>query len=369
MPVHGLWDALRSRGLLEEAKNGEELRQLLQGKKVAVDLSIWAVEGQERSLQIEAKGGNIWPNYYLLMCFFRAAQLLRYECLPIGVMEGACPASKKRHRERGGSHDQRNEQVALLFKALGCPVLKARGEAEGLCAQMSKEGAVDLVCSSDSDVLPFGAEGLVLKTAKASGAWQYVHVCKVQEAFGFGQQGFIALALLAGCDFTRGANGVGAEKALQCVCGLLRQCDEPSLKERLLEALSGDLPAEFQQLTRLHGCQTCRKCGHGPSKKEHGSRGCKDCGTTVGCLLRVSPCPCDFHARHDEVVLARALSNSGVSTEHAKAAWEIYTAPEPAMPTLSWIRPCVKEVVQQLRDSCNYPRCRVLRNLLPALML
>ena len=74
MPVHGLWDALRSRGLLEEAKNGGQLRQLLQGKKVAVDLSIWAVEGQERSLQIEAKGGNIWPNYYLLMCFFRAVQ-------------------------------------------------------------------------------------------------------------------------------------------------------------------------------------------------------------------------------------------------------------------------------------------------------
>ena len=96
---------MRSRGLLEEAKNGEELRQLLQGKKVAVDLSIWAVEGQERSLQIEAKGGNIWPNYCLLMCFFRAAQLLRYGCLPIGVMEGACPASKKRHRERAGSHD------------------------------------------------------------------------------------------------------------------------------------------------------------------------------------------------------------------------------------------------------------------------
>ena len=46
MPVHGLWDALRRRGLLEEAENGEELRQLLQGKKVAVDLSIWVVEGE-----------------------------------------------------------------------------------------------------------------------------------------------------------------------------------------------------------------------------------------------------------------------------------------------------------------------------------
>ena len=40
MLVHGLWDALRKRGLLEEAKNGEELRRLLQGKKVAVNLSI-----------------------------------------------------------------------------------------------------------------------------------------------------------------------------------------------------------------------------------------------------------------------------------------------------------------------------------------
>ena len=177
MPVHGLWDALRSRGLLEEAKNGEELRQLLQGKKVAVDLSIWAVEGQERSLQIEAKGGNIWPNYYLLMSFFRAVQFLRYGCLPLGVMEGACPASKERCREPGGSHDKRNEQVALLFKALGCPVLQALGEAEGLCAQLCKQGVVDHVCSTDSDVFPFGADGVALTAAKASGARQYVHVC------------------------------------------------------------------------------------------------------------------------------------------------------------------------------------------------
>ena len=39
MPVHGLWDVLRSRGLLQEAKNGEDLRRLLEGKAVAVDLS------------------------------------------------------------------------------------------------------------------------------------------------------------------------------------------------------------------------------------------------------------------------------------------------------------------------------------------
>ena len=166
MPVHSLWDAFRRRGLLEEAKNEEELRHLLQGKRIAVDLSIWAIEGQARSLEIEARGGRIWPNYYLLMCFFRAVQFLRYGCFPLGAVEGACPALKERcRREQGGLHDQRNEQVALLFKALGCPVLKARGKAEFMCAQLSKQGAVDLVCSADSDVFPFGAANLFLKTA------------------------------------------------------------------------------------------------------------------------------------------------------------------------------------------------------------
>ena len=81
-------------------------------------------------------------------------------------------------------------------------------------SQLSKQGAVDLVCSADSDVFAFGADGLVLKTTKSSGAWQYVRVWKVHEALGFGQHGLIALALLAGCDFTRGFRGVGAERAL-----------------------------------------------------------------------------------------------------------------------------------------------------------
>ena len=47
--------------------------------------------------------------------------------------------------------------------------------------------------------------------------------------------GSMDLALLAGCDVTPGATGVGAEKALQCVKGLFRQCDGPSVNESLLE--------------------------------------------------------------------------------------------------------------------------------------
>ena len=45
MPVRGLWALLRARGLVREVSDGEELRELLEGKSVAVDLSIWVVEG------------------------------------------------------------------------------------------------------------------------------------------------------------------------------------------------------------------------------------------------------------------------------------------------------------------------------------
>ena len=170
MPVRGLWGLLRARGLVREVSDGAELRELLECKFVAVDMNIWAVEGETRSKQIVETGGRIWPNYCLLLCFFRIVHFLRLGCRPVGVMEGACPPSKVRKRRRCGEHTQRIDQVAMIFKALGCPVVRARSEAEGLCAQLSRQGVVDAIVSSDSDVFPFGADGVVLKIAKLSSA-------------------------------------------------------------------------------------------------------------------------------------------------------------------------------------------------------
>lgn len=41
------------------------------------------------------------------------------------------------------------------------PVLKASGEAEGLCAQLNKEGHVDACITSDSDAFLFGAKCII----------------------------------------------------------------------------------------------------------------------------------------------------------------------------------------------------------------
>lgn len=41
------------------------------------------------------------------------------------------------------------------------PVLKAKGEAEALCAQLNREGVVDACITADSDAFLFGAQCII----------------------------------------------------------------------------------------------------------------------------------------------------------------------------------------------------------------
>lgn len=48
-----------------------------------------------------------------------------------------------------------------LLKLLGMPVLRARGEAEALCAQLNSEGFVDACITADSDAFLFVAKCVI----------------------------------------------------------------------------------------------------------------------------------------------------------------------------------------------------------------
>lgn len=48
-----------------------------------------------------------------------------------------------------------------LLELLGIPVLKAREEAEALCAQLNSEGHVDACITADSDAFLFGAKCVI----------------------------------------------------------------------------------------------------------------------------------------------------------------------------------------------------------------
>ena len=377
MPVHGLWELLKGRGLVREINGAGDVRELLEGKKVAVDLAIWVVEGD---VAVTATGRHGWPDHFLLVTFWRAAQLLRVGCSPVGVADAPeAPSLKRRQRRKTGLLQRRLEPIVELFRALGCPTFQAQGEAEGLCAALSRNGAVDAVASSDSDVFPFGALGLVLKDINigrcGENSWRLVvvDVASVHDNFGFGQQGLICLANFAGCDFSVGVEGVGAEKGLLCVRSLLRRCDEGSLRSKFSDALETSLSPELRSLCDIKGCQTCRHCGHGHTKQQrHGPKGCEQCGTSSGCLPRVGDCHCEFHGRHDEIALARSLLNADELPQPkcAQSTWNIYenevTAVDGSAPV--WRRPDVLKVAYILQHSCSYPTQSTIRCLLPALL-
>ena len=376
MTVVGLWGLLKKRGLLQSAC-GLEARELLEGKKVAIDLSLWAVQGA--TLENSTATGC---QHFLTVSFWRLTRLLRIGCSPVGVIEGVCPKAKRRRRDKNGDFQRSVKLIGELFVAMGCAIVEADGEAEETCAKLSSAGLVEAILSSDSDVFAFGATGLVLKAVTTDSDWcvEYVHTADVAAITGFHQQGCIAVAVLAGCDFLpSGGRGIGAEKALDCVRALLqRSGDEALLKECLLSAVDDGLPHELRKFALFSGCQTCRRCGHGDvGKIKHGSLGCVECKTTKaqggkgGCLQRSCVCPCDFHQNHDSVVLARVFASrdSLPGSASIKVVWDIFEGGQLGQLDLMWKRPNLETTSRLLSTQCGIRKIDTIKYMLPAVLV
>jgi hypothetical protein len=117
MPVHGLWELLRSHGLIEEVADAGDVRELLEDKSVAVDLSMWDVEAVKKSVTVE----SIWPNFFVLLSFWRATQLMRIGCSPAGVADGPeAPSLKCHQRQRHGPLSRQLQLIVDVFRAVGC---------------------------------------------------------------------------------------------------------------------------------------------------------------------------------------------------------------------------------------------------------
>ena len=256
MTIAGLWPFLRQRGFVREV-HGADARELLQGKRIAIDVAFWAVQGDV------AESVAKRCQHFLLISFWRVCRYLRIGAFPFAVLDAPSGPSWKRRRRRPDgpfSHDVR--MIKDLFAALGCPTFQASGEAEACCSSMTALGMADAIESGDGDIFAFGGSGLLLKSVggDGSGAWslEVIDMDKVSAALGVGQQGWIAIAALSGCDFLpRGARGIGIEKAMQCARAMLRHCgDEAPLSEFMLAALEGGLPDELRAYASLSGCKT-----------------------------------------------------------------------------------------------------------------
>eukprot|EP00249_Psilotum_nudum_P036985 c920_g1_i1 orf=520-2589(-) len=309
----GFWEMLRP------IANREDL-DWLRGKKLAIDLSYWIVQ------QGTAVKGNV-RKPHLRLLFFRTINLVaKLGAFPVFVVDGEAPPQKLQARlERFsrmsgislsiaveeaslvGHNATRNivftqniEECVELLQLLGMPVVRAKREAEGLCAELNRQGFVDACVTPDGDAFLYGAK-CVIKQLQADFRDPLVETysaADIESVLGLHREHLIALALLAGCDYNmQGVTGIGCNNAMRLVCTIPKQdildrlrawgegkassfVDMHNATSTLLRSGKDDENGEVKEMNldvpvkkELH----CSYCGHPGTKKIHAKNGCKAC--------------------------------------------------------------------------------------------
>ena len=80
-------------------------------------------------------------------------------CGPGARFRDRYPDSGGHYQSNGGNSNFQAfcQKVAVVFQAMGLPVVKAPGEAEAVCAALDAAGLVQGVATKDSDALVMGA--------------------------------------------------------------------------------------------------------------------------------------------------------------------------------------------------------------------
>ncbi|KZC08486.1 Flap endonuclease GEN [Dufourea novaeangliae] len=258
----------------------------LQGKTVAIDLSCWVVDSQT------VVDNAVQPKMYLRNLYFRTAFLLLQGIWPVFVLEGKAHIIRhntiaKRNdirngfRQRKTSHKGARSQLnrilkeckeMLIFMGLAC--VQGHGEAEAMCAYLNDDGLVDGCISQDSDCFLYGAKVVYRNFCTSAqgnrggtgGSIDKYSLEKIERQLNLGRNKMIALALLCGCDYNDGLNGVGYVTHYFSRIKSWRTDSSLDQKE-----------------TELQCSNLCTSCGHDGKVQKHAKSGCVDCGTAVRC--------------------------------------------------------------------------------------
>ncbi|KAK6588302.1 hypothetical protein RS030_6746 [Cryptosporidium xiaoi] len=106
-------------------------------------------------------------------------------------------------------------QVCMLLEAFGIPWIESPGEAEAQASLLTKLNICNGVLSDDSDCLIFGAKK-VYRNFFSGTCTEMYDIENIKKFLGIKRQDQLyILALLLGCDYTVGVNGVGPVNALE----------------------------------------------------------------------------------------------------------------------------------------------------------
>lgn len=199
--------------------------------------------------------------------YFRTANLLLQDIRPVFVLEGKAPELKQKTIDRRNDiqQEKRTGVVAARKNAsksgrtrfnhvlkeceemlgyMGLKCVQGYGEAEAMCAYLNADGVqkaavslfqlisnlpyysivsfqmVDGCVSQDNDCFLYGARVVYRNfnlsgAAASAGSIDVYRMERTEAALNLDRNRMVALALLCGCDYDDGLNGVGKEAAMK----------------------------------------------------------------------------------------------------------------------------------------------------------
>nr|XP_057913789.1 flap endonuclease GEN homolog 1 [Doryrhamphus excisus] len=302
MGVQDLWS------IIEPVRESVPLYSL-NGRTLAVDLSLWICEAQH----VQGMMGRV-TKPHLRNLFFRVSSLTLMGVKLVFVMEGEAPKLKaetmsKRTANRFGgpnkgatkcsSNTNRGRFKAVLRECaemldyLGVPWVTAAGEAEAMCAYLDSHGLVDGCITNDGDVFLYGARTVYRNFNMNSKDPQVdcYKTSRVQSEVHLSRENMVGLAILLGCDYIpKGIPGVGKEQALK----LIQTLEGQTLLQRFT-LWKDEVDCVSQGVVKK--VPHCHICRHPGSAKAHERSGCALCDSHRFCQPQDFDyqCPCDWH--------------------------------------------------------------------------
>ncbi|KAF8298663.1 putative DNA repair protein RAD2 [Trypanosoma cruzi] len=113
-------------------------------------------------------------------------------------------------------------EILELLDCCGIPFVLSPHEADAQCAFLSQQRLVDAVFSEDSDVIVHGAD-VVLRGFFSKNRYVVVYRQSDLAMCGVDKDVLVALALLLGCDYAEGVDGVSLLEALRIITAFWHQ--------------------------------------------------------------------------------------------------------------------------------------------------
>lgn len=236
---------------------GEEF---MRDKCIAVDASIMIYRA--RFAIGNALSHNEKITSHIVIAFNMINKFNKFNVGQIWVFDGAVDELKRETIEKRNSKSRlTREEVADIKKLLllsGIPAITVNVEAEFYCAELQRQGVVNFVYTSDTDVIVRG--GTLVKDKKIDGRKTYycLESSSVCEALNVSLEDLARIGVILGSDFAEKTKGVGpatvikkyknivlTEKQERALIKLTKSVD---LKTSIIERVAKK--ANIEQLTK-----------------------------------------------------------------------------------------------------------------------